>query len=279
MIESLPKLNGNYKVDLEGLREELLKKEDFEEDDMFIFMLPAKKQSLNIEIDLLGLHSYNPMFRKFENLYSEDREAAFNILKWTLNDAVEEGFDSFLLGYGTLDTQINFDGFVKGLDKLEDQGASIVNAYFTAKRDDLYYSEPVFDLNMNNILNDLILSQDFKSIVDLTELKAFIEDLKLMVKHNRLHKESPEMITLKVRDLFYNTIHNIKDIEKKQNIDIFLTCADFLNYMGILNIYATTIVDNKIYDYFLENEKIVSMNHEDYSLSLGFHERFIKIFS
>lgn len=277
MLDNLPKLKKEYEFQIKDVENCIKALDEIEYDEITIFVIPSKVNNNKIEIDPSNFYGYIPIFKKFDTPFSQDREASFKMLKMMMFESIDEGFDDLIFGYGSLEKGLEIDGQISNISRLSDSGMTIVDAYLTSKRDSLYYSEEVFENDINDLVNEIILSKTFNSMIDLTDLKSYIQDLKEMVKFNKLHKKTIEYQTLKVRESFYERI-DVEEIEREKDIDLFLTCADLLHFMGILDVFGTTMTDNKRFDYFKEEAFRESLNVDEYSLNVEFNERFLKIF-
>lgn len=276
MIKELPQLKSGINYDREGLEELIEADMTIEPEDFFMFSISAKKQGNNIELCEDGLNIYNPLFQKFNNQFSVDKDRKFKLFTCVQKDCIEDGFTDVLFGYGTKDDGIKIDGFVQGIDKLHDEGEGLLDGYFTSKRDELYYSEEVFDLQINSLINELILSRNYQSILDLIELKNYIKILKVLLRDKNLHKAPPIQVTTTIREAFNQNVQ-VNDYVKRNNIDLFTTCAEFLNMVGVIDIIGTVLDDNTTFDYFLDSHIKNNLSFDEYALSIQFNERFIKM--
>ena len=290
MLEILPKLPEGSVLDIKKIKasmKSILNIEE-EEDSLILFLIPVNIEQNNVVIDQNGLFIHNPICEKTEYLFSENKANFFNMmesyLRISTNKNNKDRYKDFLLGYGSIDGEIVIDGYIKDVSKLENNGMSIVDAYFTLKKDDLYYSESAIRLDVIDLIEQVVEFGLFNPSEHFDGLQRFFESLISFVK-NGLHKKDGEFVTKVIRDSFYKEL-NVKEIEEEKGSDLFLTFVEALNVANILNASGRMVETGEVFDYFeklasdLDNElgDFENIYDDEIVITIYFNERFIRVF-
>lgn len=283
MLAQLNKFKNNKKASAlvsSFLKNEVLKMGQITESSFVIFSVPVVNcDKNNLELALYDIHVFQPNYAaNKKNDFLNDNKHSLNLLKLILKDHSDE---DFLLGYGSCKTGFTIDGVVSNAGLLKDYGLSILNSYYTLKREELFNSKEFIDAGINDFLEDLSLNPSFESF-NVEKLKSYIDDLKMIIKDPKIVKlqiDRPSIVSSVIREPFYKRFNDEIESGKFGNIDLFLSISSFLNYIGIIKIEGI----HKSYDYsfnfFNDLEAVKALNRNEYTLNVGFQERFLKIYS